>query len=257
MFLLALVDRSYVPAHQRPRDASASVPIRITGRGARAPGRLPGRRAAAVRADHGARGAGRSGSRTGTWSVGPGDRAHLAGTCTAAATSASPATRRGLGTRAEFVDVEALEGFVDAWVPREGSQPRSPAPDLTPDNRRARERRGSCEAKLVDAVAKAADYAEALRVLRPFAGARRRRLHARPRVHGGQHDAVVQGWGRCRRARDLAGARGDPGRGDDPSRLCHCRALRLGQSERRTLRLAALPAFIAARLARALARLRS
>ena len=66
-----------------------------------------------------------------------------------------------VGMRAEFVDVEALEGFVDAWVPREGVTVDHLHWDLTPDNRRAREREVRREA-VADAVAKAADYAEAL-----------------------------------------------------------------------------------------------
>ena len=86
-----------------------------------------------------------------------------------------------VGMRAEFVDVEALEGFVDAWVPREGVTVDHLHWDLTPDNRRLRETEVRREA-VADAVAKAADYAEALGFSAAFAGARRRRRHARPRV---------------------------------------------------------------------------
>jgi uncharacterized protein len=63
--------------------------------------------------------------------------------------------------RAEFVMVEALEKFADAWLPREGVTIGYLQWDLLPDNRRAREaevRRGA----VADAVAKAADYADAL-----------------------------------------------------------------------------------------------
>lgn len=66
-----------------------------------------------------------------------------------------------VGARAEFVTVEALERFADAWVPREGVTLGWIHWDLTPDNRRAREAEVRRDA-VADAVAKAADYAEAL-----------------------------------------------------------------------------------------------
>ncbi len=66
-----------------------------------------------------------------------------------------------VGARAEFVVVEALERFADAWVPREGVTLGWIHWDLVPDNRRLREAEVRREA-VADAVAKAADYAEAL-----------------------------------------------------------------------------------------------
>lgn len=66
-----------------------------------------------------------------------------------------------VGARAEFVMVEALEKFADAWLSREGISVGYLHWDLLPDNRRAREAEVR-RAAVADAVAKAADYAEAL-----------------------------------------------------------------------------------------------
>jgi len=66
-----------------------------------------------------------------------------------------------VGARAEFVMVEALEKFADAWLPREGVTLGWLQWDLLPDNRRAREAEVRRDA-VADAVAKATDYAEAL-----------------------------------------------------------------------------------------------
>ncbi len=63
-----------------------------------------------------------------------------------------------VGVRTEFVDIEALDGFVDVWLPRENVTVGHLHWDLTPDSRRLRETEVRREA-VADAVAKAADYA--------------------------------------------------------------------------------------------------
>jgi uncharacterized protein YggE len=66
-----------------------------------------------------------------------------------------------VGSRAEFVMVEALEKFADAWLSREGVTVGHLHWDLLPEHRRAREAEVR-RAAVADAVAKAADYADSL-----------------------------------------------------------------------------------------------